>query len=87
MSQVRKIIKDRSRMQTEKSQSSGQRIMPETRYTSFSALSVYPWVVISRSEMPMIDFIFHVRVVSARYATVYINELNFLSAYIFDRNT
>ena len=31
-------------MQTEKSQPEGQRIMPETRFTDFSALSVDPRV-------------------------------------------
>ena len=36
-------------MQTEKSQPSGQRIMPETRLTSFPALSVNPLVGILRS--------------------------------------
>ena len=34
---------------TEKSQPSGQRIMPETRFTSFSALSVDPRIGISQS--------------------------------------
>ena len=36
-------------MQTEKSQPSGQWIMPETQLTSFPALSVYPRVRISLS--------------------------------------
>ena len=36
-------------MLTEKSQPSSQRIIPETRYTSFPALSVYPRVGISLS--------------------------------------
>ena len=36
-------------MQIEKSQPSGQRILPETRQTSFPALSVYHRVGISRS--------------------------------------
>ena len=36
-------------MQTRKSQPSGQRIMAETRQTSFPALSVYPRAGISRS--------------------------------------
>ena len=44
------MIKYRSPMLTEESQSSGQRIMPETRQTSFPALSVYPRVGISLSE-------------------------------------
>ena len=39
----------RSLMQTDQSQPKGQRIMPETRLTSFSALSVDPSVWISRS--------------------------------------
>ena len=38
-------------MQSEKSQPSGQRIMPETRWTSFPALSVYPWVGIFQSAL------------------------------------
>ena len=36
-------------MQTEKSQSEGKRIMPETRFTEFPALSVDPMVEISWS--------------------------------------
>ena len=39
----------RSSMQTEKSQPSGERIMSETKFTEFPALSVDPRVVISRS--------------------------------------
>ena len=42
-------INHRSLMQTEKSQPEGKRIMPETRFTSFPALSVDPRVGISRS--------------------------------------
>ena len=42
-------IYNRSPMQTEKSQPLGQRIMPETKFTEFSALSVDPRVGISRS--------------------------------------
>ena len=48
ISYVIKIIKHRSLMQTEKSQPSGQRVMPETGYTSFPAFSVYTLVGISR---------------------------------------
>ena len=44
MSQVRKIIKRWSPMQTEKSQPSGQRLMPEARSTALPALSVQPWI-------------------------------------------
>ena len=36
-------------MQTKKSQPSGQRIMPQTRFIEFPALIVYPLVGISRS--------------------------------------
>ena len=36
-------------MQKEKSQPEGKRIMPETRFTEFPALSVDPRVGISRS--------------------------------------
>ena len=39
----------RSLMKTEKSRSEGKRIMPETRFTEFPALSVDPKVWISRS--------------------------------------
>ena len=43
------MINHRSPLQTEKSQPSGQRIMTETRQTSFPVLSVYPRVGISLS--------------------------------------
>ena len=46
---VRKIFNHQYPMQTEKSQSAGQRIMPETRKTSFPTLSVFPRVWISGS--------------------------------------
>ena len=36
-------------MQTEKSQTEGKRIMPETRFTEFTAISVDPRVGISLS--------------------------------------
>ena len=50
-------IYHRSLMQTEKSQPESQRIMPETRCTSFPALSVDPRVGISRlHRRPMIDY-------------------------------
>ena len=39
----------RSLMQTEKSQPEGKRIMPETKFTEFPALSIDLRVVISRS--------------------------------------
>ena len=42
-------IYHRSPMQTEKFQPEGKRMMPETRFTSFPALSVDPRVGISRS--------------------------------------
>ena len=45
-------------METEKSQPSGQRIMPETRQTSFPALSVHPWVGISRSASETDDRVY-----------------------------
>ena len=41
----------RSLMQTEKSRPESKRIMPETRFTEFPALSVYPRVGISRSAL------------------------------------
>ena len=43
-----KRIYCRSPMQTEKSQPEGKRIMPETRFTEYPALSVDPRVGISR---------------------------------------
>ena len=42
-------IYHRSSMQTEKSQPEGKRIMPETRFTDFPALSVDPRIGISWS--------------------------------------
>ena len=52
---IRKITEKRmyhpSPMQTEKSQPEGERIMPETRFTEFPALSVDPRVGISRSAL------------------------------------
>ena len=42
-------IYHRSRVQTENSQPEGKRIMPETRFTEFPALSVDPRIGISRS--------------------------------------
>ena len=50
MSQVRKIIKHRSPMQTKKSHPLGQRIMPEK-----TTLSVYPRVGISLSPSEIDD--------------------------------
>ena len=41
----KKIISHWSPVQTEKSEPSSQRVMPETRFTEFPALSVYPRVV------------------------------------------
>ena len=58
MSLVRKIIKHRSPMQNEKSQPSGQRIMPETRQTSFPALSVDPRAGISPSASETDDRVY-----------------------------
>ena len=55
---VRKIIQHRSPMQTEKFLSSDQRIMPETRKTSFSALSLNPRVGISLSASETDDTFF-----------------------------
>ena len=48
-SQRKNRIFHRSPIQTEKSQPEGKRIMPETRFTKFPALSVDPRVGISRS--------------------------------------
>ena len=48
MSLVRNLINHRSPLQTKKSQPLGHRIMPETRLTSFPALSVYSRDGISR---------------------------------------
>ena len=46
-----KKIYHRSPMQTEKSQSKGRRIMPETSFTEFPALSFNSRVGISRSAL------------------------------------
>ena len=45
----------RSAMQTEKSQPQGKRIMLETRFTEFQALSIDPRVGISRSALETDD--------------------------------
>ena len=51
----------RSPMQTEKSQPEGKRMMPETMYTEFPALSIDPMVGISPSaRRPMIDYISYI---------------------------
>ena len=47
----KKRMYHRPLMQTEKFLSEGKRIMPETRFISFPALSVYPRVGISRSAL------------------------------------
>ena len=52
-----------SSMQTEKSQSEGERIMPETRFTEFSALSVHPRVGISRSALDTDDRLFFLTII------------------------
>ena len=49
-------IYHRSPTQTEKSKSEGKRIMPETRFTEFPALSVDPRVGISRSASETDDY-------------------------------
>ena len=44
-------------MQTEKSQPEGKRIMPETRFTDFPALSVDPKVgILGLHRRPMLDY-------------------------------
>ena len=48
----------RSLMQTEKSQPEGKRIMPETRFTEFPALSVDPKVGISLSASEINELLF-----------------------------
>ena len=48
----------RSPMRIEKSQPEGKRIMPDTRFTEFPALSVYPRVGISRSDSETDDTLF-----------------------------
>ena len=50
----------RSSMQTEKSQPEGKRIMPETRFTSFPALSVDPSLgFLGLHRRPMMDYFFY----------------------------
>ena len=51
----KKMISHWSPVQTEKSQPSCQRVMPERRLTKFAALSVYPRVWISRSASEIDD--------------------------------
>ena len=53
------LISHRSPVQTERSQPEGQRIMPETRFTAFLAISVGPRVGISRlHRRPIFDYFF-----------------------------
>ena len=67
----------RSLMQIEKSQPEGERIMWETRFTEFPALSVDPRVVISRShqksEKPCINNEFHAPLIH-RYFTSHMQD-------------
>ena len=50
----------RSSMQTEKSQSEGKRIMPETRFTEFPALSVDPGLgFLGLHRIPVFDYFSH----------------------------
>ena len=51
-------IYHQSLLQTEKSQPEGKRIMPETRFTEFTTLSVDQRVGISRSAAATDDIIF-----------------------------
>ena len=53
----------RSLVQIEKSLPEGKRIMPETRFTSFPALSVGPKVGISRSALKTNDGLFFLPVI------------------------
>ena len=50
-------------MQTEKSLAEGKRIMPETRFTEFAALSVDPMVGISRSALETDDWLFSLPII------------------------
>ena len=50
-------------MQTEKSQPKGQRIMPETRFTEFPAVSVDPRVGISWSASVADDWLFFLPII------------------------
>ena len=70
MSLVRKIIKHRSPMQNEKSQPSGQRIIPETRQTSFPALSVDPRAGITPSASETDDRVYFFLAATADPATM-----------------
>ena len=61
-------------MQTEKSQSEGIRIMPETRFTEFPALFIDQRVEISRLHpRPMIDYVSYLLLV------VFITGLSIIS--------
>ena len=53
----------RSLMQAEKSQPEGKRIMPQTRFTEFPALSVDPRVGISRSASETDDWSFFLLII------------------------
>ena len=50
-------------MQTEKSQPKGKRIMPETRFTEFPALSVDPRVRIPQSALETDDWLFFLPII------------------------
>ena len=54
-------------MQTEESETEGKRIMPETRFNKFPALSVDPRVEMSRSASGTYDRIFFLPVIGKRY--------------------
>ena len=66
-------------MQTEKSQPEDKRIMPETRLTSFPALSVDPRVGISRSVSEIDDRLFFLSMT----LKIVINHSLFLSFLTF----
>ena len=53
-------------MQTEKSQPEGERIMPETRFTEFPALSVDSKIGISRSASETDDLLFFLPIIEKK---------------------
>ena len=65
-------------MQTEKSQPEGKRIMPETRFTEFPALSVDPRVGISQSASETDACIFFLPM------TIKLFKVSFGISFIYD---
>ena len=73
-------------MQTEKSQPSGQRIMPEIQKTSFTALSFYPQFRISLSASQT-DVRFYLFCYIARVIILHIEDLPYCTSVLEDSFT